>query len=44
MDFKRLSGDEMITSQNIENVVAEETKEREFFLVKKYFILSYSLS
>lgn len=37
MDFKRLSGDEMITSQNIENVVAEETKEREFFLAKKYF-------
>jgi len=27
MDFKRLSGDEMITSQNIENVVSEEAKE-----------------
>lgn len=31
MDFKRLSGDEMITSHNIENVVAEETKDRNFF-------------
>lgn len=27
MDFKKLSGDGMVTSSNIENVVAEETKE-----------------
>ncbi len=33
MDFKRLSGDEMITSHNIENVVAEETKDRKFYLI-----------
>jgi len=39
MEFKKLSGDGMVTSQNIGNIVAEETKECEISSVS-YLLIS----